>query len=61
MLVLTRKLSEKIVISGLEIEITVVQISRGKVRIGISAPAEVSIRRQEVSNPAQFAGVSEEV
>ena len=48
MLVLTRKVDEKIVISG-NIVITVVGIRGDRVRIGIEAPPEVGIYRQELS------------
>jgi carbon storage regulator len=47
MLVLTRKLGEKIYISE-NIRITVVDIDRGKVRLGIEAPRDVPIFRQEL-------------
>jgi carbon storage regulator len=47
MLVLSRKLGEKIVIDG-SIEVTIVGLDRGKVRIGISAPPEVTVHRKEV-------------
>lgn len=47
MLVLSRKLNEKIVIDD-EIEITVVGIENGKVQIGIDAPKEVEILRKEL-------------
>ncbi len=47
MLVLTRKLNESIVI-GNHIEIKVLKVGRNVVEIGISAPKEVSIFRQEV-------------
>lgn len=47
MLVLTRKLGQKIVING-NITITVVDVGAGKVRIGIDAPREVPIYRQEL-------------
>jgi carbon storage regulator len=47
MLVLSRKLGEKIFI-GENICITVVDIDRGKIRLGIEAPREVSIYRQEL-------------
>ena len=50
MLVLTRKRDESIRI-GSEIVIRVVRLSRGKVRIGIEAPADVPIHRAEL--PAQ--------
>ncbi len=46
MLVLSRKLGEKIFI-GDQICITVVDIDRGKIRLGIEAPRDVAIYRQE--------------
>jgi carbon storage regulator len=48
MLVLTRKVGEKIVI-GDSIEVTVVEASKNKVRIGILAPSDVAILREELS------------
>jgi carbon storage regulator len=47
MLVLSRKLGEKIYI-GENICITVVDIDRGKIRLGIEAPRDVPIFRQEL-------------
>jgi carbon storage regulator len=47
MLVLSRKLGEKIVIND-NICITVVDIDRGKIRLGIEAPRDVPIFRQEL-------------
>ena len=47
MLVLSRKLGEKIYI-GESICITVVDIDRGKLRLGIVAPRDVPIYRQEL-------------
>jgi carbon storage regulator len=47
MLVLSRKLGEKIYI-GENICITVVDIDRGKIRLGIDAPRNVPIYRQEL-------------
>lgn len=47
MLVLSRKLGEKICI-GNNICITVVDIERGKIRLGIEAPRDVPIFRQEL-------------
>ena len=44
MLVLSRKSGAEIVISG-GIKITVLKIGAGQVRLGVTAPAEVSIRR----------------
>lgn len=47
MLVLSRKLGEKIYIND-NICITVVDIDRGKIRLGIEAPRNVPIFRQEL-------------
>lgn len=50
MLVLSRKLNEKIVIDG-NIVVTVVKIDRNTVRLGIEAPGHVPVFREElVSN-----------
>jgi len=48
MLVLSRKVNERILI-GDDIEITVLKTSGGRVKLGISADAFVSIRRAEVN------------
>jgi carbon storage regulator len=48
MLVLTRRRGERIVIAG-SIVVTVLQVDPGKVRLGIEAPAQISIRRPEVA------------
>ncbi len=47
MLVLTRKLGEKLYI-GNDIVITVVDIDRSKIRLGIEAPREMKIMRTEL-------------
>jgi carbon storage regulator len=47
MLVLSRKRDEKIVI-GDRIVITVVEVRGDKVRLGIEAPSDVPVHRQEV-------------
>jgi carbon storage regulator len=47
MLVLSRGINERIMI-GNSIVVTVVQIQGGKVRIGIEAPPEVAIAREEL-------------
>ena len=47
MLVLTRKTNECIII-GEDIVLTVVEIRRDKVRLGIKAPREVSVHRREI-------------
>ncbi len=47
MLVITRRLGERIVI-GEDIVITVVDIDRGKIRLGFEAPRDVPIWREEL-------------
>ena len=48
MLVLSRKLGEKIMI-GDSIVLTVVKIDRNQIRLGIEAPSNVAIYREEIS------------
>ena len=48
MLVLSRKLGEKVMI-GDGIILTVVKVDRNQVRLGIEAPAEVPVFRQEIA------------
>jgi carbon storage regulator len=47
MLVLSRKVDESIMV-GDDVEITVIEIRGDKVRLGIRAPIEVSVHRQEI-------------
>lgn len=47
-MVLSRKAGERIFI-GNDVTITVVLIDRGKVRLGISAPADTAIHREEIA------------
>ena len=52
MLVLSRKVGERILI-GKDVVITVVRISQGTVRIGVEAPRETSVIREEVLKSAE--------
>ena len=54
MLVLSRKLNEKIVIDG-DITVTIVKIDRNQVRIGITAPGHVPVYREEIMPMARVA------
>ena len=47
MLVLTRKLDESIVI-GKDVVIQVLETRGGQIRLGITAPRDISVHRQEV-------------
>lgn len=60
MLTLTRKVGESIRI-GDEIEIVVKEIRRNQVRIGIVAPREVPIYREEVYERMQDEEIEEEI
>jgi carbon storage regulator len=51
MLVLSRRIGEEIVI-GDDIHLSVVRIEGGKVRLGISAPESVRVRRAEIPERA---------
>jgi carbon storage regulator len=47
MLVFTRKKDESLII-GNEIEVTILSIGSGSVKVGITAPRYISVHRQEV-------------
>mgnify|MGYP005679488737 CR=1 FL=1 len=61
MLVLTRSVGERLMINGGEIKLSVLDVKGSQVRIGIEAPKEVTIHREEVFHriQAQEAEVSE--
>ena len=57
MLVLTRKAGEKIIVDGC-ITVEVLSVDGNKVRIGITAPPEVRVDREEVHRARmEFVGV----
>ena len=47
MLVLTRKLNESIMI-GNDVKITVIDVRGDQVKLGISAPRQIAVHREEV-------------
>jgi carbon storage regulator len=47
MLILSRNVSEKIMI-GDDVEITLLSVSGGQVRLGIDAPKNVAVHREEI-------------
>ena len=49
MLILTRKVGESINI-GTNIKVTVINIEGGQVRVGIDAPRDVIVHREEIYN-----------
>ena len=52
MLVVTRKPEESIIISD-DIEITVLEVTKDKVKIGVKAPKEVKVIRSELKHARQ--------
>ena len=49
MLILTRRLGESIIIED-NIKITVVDINKQQIKLGIDAPKHITINREEVAN-----------
>lgn len=47
MLILTRKVGEKLLI-GDNIEITILNVRGGQVKLGINAPKDISVHREEI-------------
>jgi len=47
MLILTRKLGESIII-GQKVQLSVVEINKNNIKIGINAPKDITIYREEV-------------
>jgi carbon storage regulator len=60
MLVLSRKLNEKIVIDG-GIVVSVVKIDRNQIRLGIEAPHNVRVFREEIAGNSRRAAADEAV
>ena len=66
MLILSRKSGESIVIAG-EIVVTVVELGRGRVQLGIEAPTHIPVYRNEIfermtaAEPLDAAALDEEV
>jgi carbon storage regulator len=48
MLVLTRKVGERIVMPDLGVTITVLEVKGNQIRVGVAAPREVEVHREEV-------------
>lgn len=56
MLILSRKLNETIVIDG-RITVTVMRVQGDVVKLGIAAPADVPVHRQEIYDEIQKANL----
>ena len=57
MLVLSRKVGERILV-GDQIRITVVRLTNGGVRIGIEAPDEMPVLREEVKRQSEVSSMA---
>jgi carbon storage regulator CsrA len=59
MLVLSRRLKEKILFPGINTTVAVLSVKRGTVRLGIDAPPEVTVLRHELQEqPAEWGGTA---
>jgi carbon storage regulator len=59
MLVLTRKLGERILVPECALELTVLAVQGNTVRLGISAPREIAIHRGELQRQGRRQPTSE--
>jgi hypothetical protein len=60
MLIISRKKDQKIVVAD-EIEITILEVGRNRVRFGIKAPKHIPIQTRLKGNEPETVGVSAEV
>jgi carbon storage regulator CsrA len=59
MLVLTRRVNEKVVLPSLGVTVQVLSVGEGRVRLGVAAPADVKVLREELlPKPPPAAGVT---
>lgn len=48
MLVLTRSIGERLIINNGEVKISILEVKGNQVRLGIDAPRNVSVHREEI-------------
>ena len=52
MLILTRKVGERLII-GDDISVTVLSVKGNQVRVGVQAPVDIAVHREEIYNRIQ--------
>lgn len=57
MLILTRKIGESLLV-GDDVEITVLSVRGNQVKLGVNAPKEISVHRQEIYERIKAAEVT---
>jgi carbon storage regulator CsrA len=50
MLVLTRRVGEEVVLPGVRVRFTVLAVSGGRIRVGVTAPTALEVLRGELSD-----------
>src|SRR5436309_7891479 len=60
MLVLSRRLNEKIVLPAIQTNIQVVSVKSGTVRLGIDAPPEITVLREELQGCSAEGRIAEQ-
>lgn len=60
MLILTRRISESIIIGENSVKITVLGVKGNQVRLGIDAPKDISVHREEIYERIQQEKSSED-
>jgi carbon storage regulator CsrA len=60
MLILTRKIGETVVLPSIGVSVTVMRVRGQGVRLGITAPVEIQIQREEIAIASPFPRQKEE-
>jgi carbon storage regulator CsrA len=61
MLILTRRVGETIVIGGHEVTVTVLGVKGNQIRLGIKAPRNIAVHREEIYERIRFEAMDAEL